>query len=383
MKSLWNDKNFRNCVYFVLTALAVFTGGLVIYDIKAVLKLIAAILAGITDVFAPLIVSLIVVLFLNRIVRFYDRHFKAEYKNGFRKRVKATAASYMTLAVALTAFIFVLFFKFDIDSIDTLADSINASVEDFADIFVMLKVKLAQWGILENVDGYIESIVLYITEAIKQGVRDVAQGITKTGSWIVNIAIGFTAAFYFLSDSDRIIYYAKRASDVFLPDRISGIVKMFFADISDTFAGYISGQFMDAVIMAVLVGISFWIIGIPYAPVIGVISGFSNLIPYFGAITAFVLSVVLGIMSGTPLRALYAAVIVIILQQIDTLIIVPKVVGKSVKLHPVLVITGLAVFGDLFGITGMVFAVPVTALIKHYIIMLYEYCENKKLAKEY
>ena len=383
MKSLWNDKSFRNYVYFGITALAVFTGGLVIYDIKAVIRFIATIIFGITDVFAPLIVSLIVVLFLNRIVSFYDRYIKAEHKNGFKKRVKATAAAYVTVFVALTAFILVVCFRFDVDSIDALADSINSSVEDFADIFVMLKVKLAEWGILENVDGYIESAVLYITEMIKRGVKDVAYGVTKTGSWMVNIVLGLTIAFYFLCDSERIIFYIKRSCDVFLPGRVSGVVKTIFADVSDTFSGYISGQFMDAIIMAALVGVSLWIIGIPYAPVVGIISGFSNLIPYFGAITAFVLSVALGLMSGTPMKALYAAAAVILLQQIDTLIIVPKVVGKNVKLPPVLVIVGLVVFGNLFGITGMVFAVPVTSLIKRYIIMLYEYCENKKFAKEY
>ncbi|MBQ2753807.1 MAG: AI-2E family transporter [Firmicutes bacterium] len=383
MRSLWNDKSFRNYVYFAVTALAVFTGGLVIYDIKAVIRFIAVTLSGITDVFAPLIVSLIVVLFLNRIVSFYDGHFKAEYKNGFRKRVKATSAAYVTVLAVLTAFTFVVCFRFNVDSIDALADSINTSVEDFADIFVMLKVKLAQWGILENVNGYIESVVLYVSEMIKQGVKDVAYGVTKTGSWIVNIALGLTIAFYFLCDSERIVYYTKRSCDVFLPEKVSGVVKAVFTDISDTFAGYISGQFMDAIIMAVLVGVSLWIIGIPYAPVVGIISGFSNLIPYFGAITAFGLSVALGLMSGTPLKALYAAAAVILLQQIDTLIIVPKVVGKNVKLPPVLVIVGLAVFGNLFGITGMVFAVPVTSLIKRYIIMFYKCCENKKFAKEY
>ena len=61
---------------------------------------------------------------------------------------------------------------------------------------------------------------------------------------------------------------------------------------------------------------------------IGLISGFSNLIPYIGAVVAFILSVSVGLLSGEPIMALYAAIIVLVLQQIDSVFIVPKVVGK-------------------------------------------------------
>lgn len=96
---------------------------------------------------------------------------------------------------------------------------------------------------------------------------------------------------------------------------------------------------------------------------------------------AFILSVILGLVSGAPIKALYAAITVLILQQVDSIVIVPRVVGKSVELHPALVLIGLAVFGKLFGIVGMVFAVPVTALIKHYLIKLYNHFDEKNLCK--
>ncbi len=66
---------------------------------------------------------------------------------------------------------------------------------------------------------------------------------------------------------------------------------------------------------------------------IGIISGFSNLIPYVGAVIAFLLSVAMGLLSDEPIRALYAVIIVLVLQQVDSILIVPKVVGKSVELH--------------------------------------------------
>ena len=142
--------------------------------------------------------------------------------------------------------------------------------------------------------------------------------------------------------------------------------------MTSTFSGYITGQMTDALIMAILISISFTIAKIPYAIMIGILSGFSNLIPYVGAVIAFLLSVAMGLLSGEPIRALYAIIIVLILQQVDIILIVPKVVGKSVELHPAFVIISLAVFGGLFGIFGMIVAVPCGALIKTFAIRIYE-----------
>ena len=72
----------------------------------------------------------------------------------------------------------------------------------------------------------------------------------------------------------------------------------------------------------------------------------------------------MALFSGEPIRALYAAIAILILQQIDSVFIVPKVVGESVSLNPAMIIVSIAVFGKLFGIWGMIFAVPVTAFIK-------------------
>ena len=138
----------------------------------------------------------------------------------------------------------------------------------------------------------------------------------------------------------------------------------------------------DAIIMAILISISFTIVKIPYAVMIGIISGFSNVIPYVVAVMAFLLSVAMGLLSGEPIRALYAIIIVLVLQQIDSILIVPKVVGKSVELHPALVIISLAVFGGLFGILGMVVAVPCGALLKIFAIRLYQWKKAERQKEE-
>ncbi|MBR2061990.1 MAG: AI-2E family transporter, partial [Anaerotignum sp.] len=90
------------------------------------------------------------------------------------------------------------------------------------------------------------------------------------------------------------------------------------------------------------------------------------------AVTAFILAVFSGLLSGTPMKAVYASVLILLLQQIDSIFIVPKAVGKRVELHPVLVLLSLAVFGRLFGFWGLLFAVPLGALCKNFLFWLYE-----------
>ena len=143
------------------------------------------------------------------------------------------------------------------------------------------------------------------------------------------------------------------------------------------FSGYIGGQLTDAIVMATLISLAFLIIGIDYPFIIGVISGFSNLIPYVGAIVAFFLAVSVALLGGSPIKAMYAAIVILLLQQLDSAVIVPKIVGNKVELHPVLVILSLSVFGSIFGIWGMVFAVPVTAIIKIILYRIYRKQKNR------
>ncbi|MEI3507322.1 MAG: AI-2E family transporter [Anaerotignum faecicola] len=97
---------------------------------------------------------------------------------------------------------------------------------------------------------------------------------------------------------------------------------------------------------------AFTIVGLPHGILIGLVSGFSNLIPYFGAVMAFFLAVLAGLFSGAPMKAVYASVLILLLQQVDSIFIVPKAVGQKLELHPVLVLLSLAAFGRMFGFGG-------------------------------
>ena len=150
-------------------------------------------------------------------------------------------------------------------------------------------------------------------------------------------------------------FFVRQVGGVFLGEKMAKRIGGVLGEIYRVFMGYLGGQMLDATIMGTLFAVAFYFIGIPYGILIGLVSGFSNLIPYFGAIVAFLLAVLSGLLSEEPIRALYAAIAILVLQQIDSVWIVPKVVGKKVELHPVMVLLSLAIFGGFFGFCQLLF----------------------------
>ena len=120
------------------------------------------------------------------------------------------------------------------------------------------------------------------------------------------------------------------------------------------------------------------ILGVRYAILLGFLIGLSNLIPYFGAIVGVGIAIIITIFTGGITQAIWLAIIVIILQQIDANIINPKIVGNSLKISPLLVIFAVTVGGAYFGVLGMFLAVPVFTVLK---ILIQDYIEYKNKIK--
>jgi len=145
------------------------------------------------------------------------------------------------------------------------------------------------------------------------------------------------------------------------------------------FFKFISSQLLDAIIVGILVTIAMSIIGVKYAVLLGFMIGLFNIIPYFGAIIAVVISIIITIITGGLSQAIIMALVVIILQQIDANIINPKIIGNSLQISPLLVIFAVTVGGAYFGVLGMFLAVPVVAVLK---IVVNDYLEFK-IKKKY
>lgn len=368
------DKKYMKISFHVIfTVIMIYAISLVIKNLPEAALLVSGFVSKCISVLSPLIIALVFSYIADPAVDFFQNKTARFFKRNAVNRRRGVILTYLAIAALLAVIIRYLAVKIGGTDINSLAKGITESIQGFSDLVVLLYVRLDELGILQSMDGAsAQGFITSITTAVTDYIMGLAGFFTNAGSFIINMFIGLTAAFYLLAAKERILYFCGDILDVFLSEGRSRAIKGTLSDINTTFSNYIGGQITDAIIMAVLISLSFSVAGIRYPVIIGIISGFSNLIPYVGAIVAFVLSVGVGLLSGTPVKALYAAIIVLALQQLDSIFIVPKVVGKSVELHPVLVLLSLSIFGSVFGITGMIVAVPVTALAKLYLSRWYQ-----------
>ena len=151
----------------------------------------------------------------------------------------------------------------------------------------------------------------------------------------------------------------------------------YYKKTNSIFFHFISGQILDAIIIGIITSIAMSIMGVKYAILLGFMIGLFNIIPYFGAIAAVIIAIIITIFTGGFIQAIWLGIIVIILQQIDANIINPRILGNSLDLSPILVIFSVTIGGAYFGVLGMFLGVPVMAFLKLMLEDIIEY-RNKK-----
>ena len=381
MRLPWNRKYLEIGFHVILTAGVLVLLGAVVFHLSAAKNVILETARHVLAVFAPFFWSVGIAVVLEPLVafwqRFYEKRLTAKQKVRVKNRRVGTGMTYLLVFGVIGLLICGVVRSLGTADLESLAQQAGDFTRQAGDWLVLLQLKLAEYGLLQNAEGILTTAVTEVSAAIENGVLRIAGALPEAGGQILNAAIGFAAAFYFLSEKENVQFFLGQVGNVFLGQsrtKISG----FFTEVYEVVMGYLCGQLVDAAIMGALFAGTFWIIGIPYGVLIGIFSGFSNLIPYFGAAVAFLFAVLSGLFSSEPMRAVYAAIAILLLQQLDSAVIVPRVVGSRVELHPVLVLLSLAVFGGFFGFWGLLFAVPLGALLKNFFFRLYEQKATKQ-----
>ncbi|MGI6722626.1 MAG: AI-2E family transporter [Anaerovoracaceae bacterium] len=211
-----------------------------------------------------------------------------------------------------------------------------------------------QWVENHLVPGY---------DSIVSGVRDVGIGIVNA---IKNFFIGLVICIFFINSKEIFSAQCKKlVLAVFREDRADAFLRGA-AFVNKTFGGFINGKLIDSLIVGVICFIFMSIVGWPYAVLISVIVGVTNIIPFFGPFIGAIPSALLLLMVD-PLTCLYFLIFILVLQQIDGNIIGPKILGDSTGLASFWVMFAILVGGGLFGFVGMIVGIPVFAVIYAYV----------------
>ncbi|HEX2191050.1 MAG TPA: AI-2E family transporter [Longimicrobiaceae bacterium] len=213
----------------------------------------------------------------------------------------------------------------------------------------------------EAVMAYLQERQAQLGRAAWQGALGVGRGVSTVLTLLSYVFLTPILTFYLLRDWAGIQHNLAGL----VPPAQQGRVLGFFREYDRLLSGYLRGQFLAAAIVGVLTWIGFWVVGFPYALLLGVVAGVFNVIPYMGLVASLVPALVIALFSGSVLLSLgKIALVFAVVQVLDGSVLGPRIVGEAVGLHPVWVILALAVAGSFFGFVGLLIAVPLAVLVK-------------------
>lgn len=407
MKLPWNKKYLNISFHVIATILAIYVlkygVDFLVYSLKNLVVIKDNILGGIGWIISNISVVILAFVFaylLDPIAEFFQNRYDLYFSKYFTKknkvselesddireidekpRFQGTLITYIiifSIIIILGSILVISINRVGNGSfVDNLTLTVTNSVESFQNDLLRFYDRVEEFINNRNIyDDYIAPKINDVVRVFSSFLYSIGNNaisiITALGNGIINVLLSLVVCFYFLKDKAIIKRKFSNFCEIFLPKRFYKFSRNILGDIHAVFSGYIRGTLLDASIMSVLISIALSMIGVKFAVLIGMIAGFSNVIPYFGALMGFALAIIVSIVSGEPMQAVYSSIAMFVLQQIDGVFIVPKVVGESVELSPILVIIALSVFGNLFGLWGMVFAVPVFATLKLFGGRVYE-----------
>lgn len=374
-------KNLSKWMYWFLLAVSIILIYKVLDNFTAIGEAIGSFFNTITPFLAGALLAYLLYIPASRI----EKKFKRTKKKFLKKKARGLSVllTYI-LAILLIILLVKVILPVVTDSIvelvnnfqgywNTAVSKLNSLPEDS-----LLKSKFVADSIkcigdaIQNIDlkNYLnpEKITTYV-----KSVLGVASG-------IFDVFVTIVVSVYILLQRGQIAKFSQKAGLAMFDEKTCMQIEKYVNSTNTVFYKFISGQLIDAIIVGVLVTIAMSIIGVKYAILLGFIIGLFNVIPYFGAIIAVVISVIITIITGGLSQAILMAVVVIILQQIDSNIINPKILGDSLEISPLLVIFAVTVGGAYFGVLGMFLAVPVIAVLKIIVNDFLDYKITKKYA---
>ncbi len=212
-----------------------------------------------------------------------------------------------------------------------------------------------------DVQGVITGFLQLVGDSIGGVFNFSVSLIASAFSTIVTTVVSIIFSVYLLASKNKLALQIKRVLSVILKPSVKDLVLHITEVINDCFRKFFVGQFTEAIILGALCTVGMLIFSFPYASMIGVLIGFTALIPVAGAYIGATLGAVMIMTESSFITALLFVVFIIVLQQLEGNIIYPKVVGNSVGLPALWVLVAVTVGGVLGGILGMLLAVPLFA----------------------
>ena len=368
------DKKY---LYWGITAFLVIAASILFYMALNYLPMLRSGVASLIRIFSPFIWGLVISYLISPIMRFLEdnifmplgsrlyRKSRTNDGSGFA-RVLSVLFSEIILIVMLVGLVYLIIPQL-YQSIETIASSMPSYIartsaflnRTFEDYPALLSYISSILGNLNDLTTWLQSTVFGAVSSI---VTNLTSGVYGALKAVYNVVVGIIVSVYILSDKEHFAANFKRVLySVFTPEAVQRmLVSLDFVD--NTFMRFISGKLLDSAIIGIICYIGCAIMRMPYALLVSVIIGITNIIPFFGPFIGAVPCTLIILLSD-PLKGLIFVVFVLVLQQVDGNFIGPKILGNTVGVSGFWIMFSIIIGAGLFGFWGMLLGVPVFVCI--------------------
>lgn len=369
-------KNFSKWMYWFLFAVCL----IIVYNILGNFPQVTSAIGNFFSIISPFLMGMLIAYILYIPASGIERKLrKSKFKIVAKKARGLSVLIAYIIAVILIVIIMNVVLPVVIESVVELVNNFQGYysklLEDYSSLPDDSFIKS------EQVNQVLDSIKnINLSDYINvEKIMEYAKGAISIVTSVFDAFVTIVVSIYALLERGNIMKFAKRITYAICGENTSKKIGKYFDSTNHIFFKFLASQIIDAVIVGILITVALSIMQIKYAVLIGFMIGLFNIIPYFGAIVAVALSILITLITGGFTQAIWMSIVVIILQQIDANIINPKIVGNSLEISALLIIFAVTVGGAYFGILGMFLAVPVAAVLK---ILINDYIEYKSRKKD-
>ena len=382
MKVEWNKRYNTYAAYAigVLIAAVIFIFVLLRWDE------FDGVLSKVVGVCKPLIYAIGIAYLLWPLMMVFEKKVFAKMeKHKPRKkpvRILSLVCTYIIFLLALTLFFGTIIpqisssFTMLMDRMSQYISTAQIWIDDFIGQNTFIDAELVN-DLVDRLNDLINQMITWIYDNFRRALSGVTSYAANFATEIWNIVLGIIFAVYFLLFKENLLAQAKKLFMSFLSEPAYKKAA-HYAHLTDrTFGGFINGKLLDSLIIGILCFILMSIFRMPYAPLISLIIGITNVIPFFGPFIGAIPSTFF-VFIADPGMTLWFVLLVFLLQQLDGNVIGPKILGDFIGLSPLWVIVSITVMGGLLGIFGMFLGVPTFAVIYAFIKEITEKNLDKK-----
>lgn len=359
----WNIKYLTVCLYAVLVVLAS------VLIIKAVIDWDNVMLhiKGAMDVLSPFLWGAFIAFLINPLVKLFDNKIFGKIK-PLKKHDKPRKMLSLLMSYLLVIFVVVIMFVYLLPQIGTslteIVNQVPVWIAELNNGLLRFEEEHPDFD-YDIINDFFNSITPQLMEFSKNIVTNVVPMIFTTSISVVkgllNVLIAFIVSVYMVSDKKLLARGFKRVLYSVASEKAGDMIMETLRECYHIFSQFVLGKTVDSFIIGWICFFLMTILRLPFTPIISLIVGITNMIPYFGPFIGAVPGIVL-ILMVDPIKAIIFTVLIIVVQQFDGLYLGPRILGETVGLRPLWIIFAITVGGSIGGVVGMFLGVPVVAV---------------------